>query len=591
MLSGATLPDAAVGRNAISPTNAASTPRSRRPRRAANPQDRTHSSIDSIESLRFMSDSTSVYSPSSSARTTPVRVDGAGLPSAAMLSRTRSAGGPDIDTGNGGGSQSPPSLERSAVPTIQSIKVGDDKGPCLSPGLGERAAALTSKSGLRERPGRSTGSKQLLLNCSDTTVAVEPRKKRAKRKAVVKPEPAEIPVPPIRKPAPVDTSVPFWLTTPKDVKDIASYVKTICSRISNIEKTMKRFESERQGLLNALYQLNVRQLQESFPSRWNAAECDRLNATRPKDVEQTRPDGAELVAAATSLNGDGPGVTRGSSAGARTTVPAKESMSPKENACAAVSVANVLTDYTLPRDAKQEPTVAKAATETTASPQAESGEGVVSQNGAIQCVPDVIEIVDDGDVEEHKSHAEQAGPPEPPCKGQVDDDSESSFTDVSHHAMQRVGSSVHGNDDELEFIGESQLDRNVANYNADDFMESNVLNDFRMWRSCWLKSNDKPEAVSPSRAVMRSAGNYRCNRNEGSLSPGSEGRGVRVENASAEPQGDPLDRFWNLDFRAMSQPNMLRWARFFGIKTSNSTRSMAEELEKIRSYLSSFNVK
>ncbi|GBE60669.1 hypothetical protein, conserved [Babesia ovata] len=519
-----------------------------------------------------MSDSTSICSPSSSAKTTPVRIDGAGSLAAAVLSQPRSAAGPqDIDNAHGGGIPSPPSHPSSASPPLSTIKVEDEKAADLSPGLGERAAALTSTSGLRERPRRSARPKQLLLDGSATTVAVEPRKKRAKRKVMVKQESTEVPVPPIRKPALVDTAVPFWLTTPKDVKDIANYVKTICSRISNIEKTMKRFESERQGLLNALYQLNMRQIQESFPSAWNAAEGDNLNAARPKDPEQTRPDGVELDVGATALDVNGPRVKRSSSVGEGAIRPDTESISTKENECSSDSVANVCKDDTCRGDTKGEPTVAKIAPEQTASPQAKPGDSTISQSGAHRYTPDVIEIVDDGDVEDKTSRAEQAGPPGAPCKGSVDVDSESSFTDFSQRIMQRVGSSTHAHDDELEFIGESQLDRNVANYNADNFMESNVLSDFRMWTSCWLKSNEKSEAPSPSRAAMRSAGNHRSNRSEGSLSPGSEGRGTRVDHASAEPQGDPLDRFWNLDFRAISQPNMLKWARLFGIKVGVCT--------------------
>uniref|UniRef100_A0A3B0MNW1 Uncharacterized protein n=1 Tax=Theileria annulata TaxID=5874 RepID=A0A3B0MNW1_THEAN len=50
-------------------------------------------------------------------------------------------------------------------------------------------------------------------------------------------------------------SIPFWVNSPKDVRDIPSHIKMICERLIHVEKQIKKFCIERQGLLSTLWKL------------------------------------------------------------------------------------------------------------------------------------------------------------------------------------------------------------------------------------------------------------------------------------------------------------------------------------------------
>ncbi|BAM40266.1 conserved hypothetical protein [Theileria orientalis strain Shintoku] len=60
-------------------------------------------------------------------------------------------------------------------------------------------------------------------------------------------------------------AIPFWINSPKDVKEIPTHVKLVCDRLIHVEKQIKKFCSERQGLLSALWKLKGEGYESFFP--------------------------------------------------------------------------------------------------------------------------------------------------------------------------------------------------------------------------------------------------------------------------------------------------------------------------------------
>ncbi|UKJ90481.2 isoleucyl-tRNA synthetase [Theileria orientalis] len=60
-------------------------------------------------------------------------------------------------------------------------------------------------------------------------------------------------------------AIPFWINSPRDVREIPAHVKLVCDRLIHVEKQIKRFCSERQGLLSALWKLKGEGYQSLFP--------------------------------------------------------------------------------------------------------------------------------------------------------------------------------------------------------------------------------------------------------------------------------------------------------------------------------------
>ncbi|GIX63268.1 isoleucyl-tRNA synthetase [Babesia caballi] len=558
------------------------------PRRGHQHRKGATSSVDSLASLKFVSDEARSDSPSSSATTTPER---AGLRSASTHSTQSASGGtPKQSCATPSETASPrPNVGNTLTPPA-ATDAGSKRQAVVSDTV-ERAAALTKVSVLHSSTNhRRRSAKQLLLNGSETTAPLEPLRKRANRRAAATRETKA--TAPVTKP-PDDLAAPFWLSSPKDVKDIGSYVKAICSRVANIEKQMRRFESERQGLLNALYQLNLQQLQSSFPPSWSGAQGPSGDSTPQNRVETTISDLSGIGTTGISnpecgtTKPEDPGTTRDATAatvdhassGSRSQPHYRTDVPKVDTTVGAVVTVNCI-------EATRNVPVSNHPGATTEASNAEYRHMAVRE-ATSKADTYVIEIEDDDAVEAMRV-------PSPPAAGDSDVANDSDFfSSMAELSQDLTDASQTGNalDECLNFISGSQLERNVVNYNQQDCMEPNAGHEFRMWRSCQLTSTDLTRSNLRPRAPKCAPGGGRPRARDTKSSPRPEQQTAQPAPVAAEQPSDLLDRFWNMDFRALPQNHLARWAKFFGVKTSNSTRMMAEELDKIRIYLSAFCAK
>eukprot|EP00371_Babesia_bovis_P001447 XP_001610094.1 hypothetical protein [Babesia bovis T2Bo] len=462
---------------------------------------------------------------------------------------------------------------------------------------------LTRISRLTKAPrGSKAKCKQLLLDGGETWKSLEPIRKRGTKKETRRKDANGVTLPINFKP-PTDNAVPFWLSAPKDVKDISPYVKKICSRISNIEKHMRNFESERQTLLNALYQINTPQRQTMFPGSFNADEettvtvngdhrMDEPDSNPPSDVAQNsvEPSGTdradhegtsdEKVVATTPERSYGPllckrrddvissqtilvpsrasptnaGVIQDTDALNKDDPPTRSHSCPiqdsediKEPSITATGIihdSDGTTDVNNPVDT-----------------ESKQSENIASLNNSVEVI-----VIDDEDSvtprgKDPAKQDEEFHNCEPTSS--METCAEQLTVDFYVHSTQL--------DEDIGNLASIQLESNVPDYNTDVPNPSTSGSKLPLWRSCWLQSEDS-KAASPG---------YRSNRKRKVHSPKTrDERRVSIDHSeqslaeNAQPAttraNDTLNIFWDMDFRNASQSNLLKWVRFFGVKVGTS---------------------
>lgn len=446
----------------------------------------------------------------------------------------------------------------------------------------ERVSALTMVSGLG--PGSLASrdyERQLLLNTSESPSLMKKPKKSPKDKLktdVVKPTSASG----SRSKVPEESLVPFWLTSPKDVKDISSYMKTICTRLSQIEKQMKRFETERQGLLNALYQVNLKQLNEQSSQSIN--HSDQIEEeTKGDQGTQSLPDSKVIT-----VDSDGK-----SSIVTDTKVDAVDATDSINVISKSQDVSASVNDETL--DAcmsNEEEEIKDFEMHSLPSEQAtsyhEEHDRVTEENKDVDKAIEVIDI-DDSDGTFKGSDETDSGPvTRTHVPSSNDMLVETSIEECSENMLRNICKLSNMLDMELEFNAGSQVERNAVDYNAGVFTESKNTYEFKMWRSCWLKPAEKgltaSTAIAPKRSAAASRG-FRQTVEQTAHTEGSNGK------ATEERPKDMLEYFWEMDFQTLSKQQLTMLAQFFGMKANLNTKCQIEQMERIRSYLTDYRIK
>ncbi|UKK01984.1 hypothetical protein MACK_001337 [Theileria orientalis] len=88
-------------------------------------------------------------------------------------------------------------------------------------------------------------------------------------------------------------TIPFWINSPKDVKEIPTHVKLVCDRLIHVEKQIKKFCSERQGLLSALWKLRGEGYESLFPDPILKSLTVNEDEERQQDEEKGDNEGQE----------------------------------------------------------------------------------------------------------------------------------------------------------------------------------------------------------------------------------------------------------------------------------------------------------
>ncbi|ORM41666.1 uncharacterized protein BXIN_2773 [Babesia sp. Xinjiang] len=506
-------------------------------------------SIDSLDGLKFVSDLSCGYTASSSPRSTPIAtsrsINSTSLHATPLSAHTEETEQPAVkNTWEGANSQSAIEHFTQIANDNEANQNGENEG------LEGRAAGLTKSSGLRQFVRGSLGArKQLLLDGSGTSILTEPRKRRLSRRGNAK---RDATASTATLNAPCNGVMPFWLSAPKDLKDIGNYVKTICSRISNIEKNIRNFEAERQSLLNALYQLNLQQVQTLFPNTWTNSQESTTKSQSPKsndDSTKNTPEKNDDVAEYTANN-----QTTDSETGTVTYQP----QTPIQDNQIQDAVGQHYQISPRVSSDTPHPTILSHPENSVAESNTDNITATSNENHE----NDNLEvIVIDDDDEENK--------PLMPQSSAHTADSGTSRDDFSQQLLQDCKRKTSQFDSDIELIASKQVERNVPDYNQQRLTETDK--EFRLWTSCWLQNDNQPEDTPSPIQLRRSVSGPKTRSNEQRQSVTATGDDTRTDSPAQqiqEPSLDPLKRYWDLEFNTMSQQNLLKWVRFFGVKVS-----------------------
>ncbi|GFE54864.1 hypothetical protein BaOVIS_022680 [Babesia ovis] len=434
-------------------------------------------------------------------------------------------------------------------------------------------STLTNVSALQNVPRKTRGtSKQLLLDGGATSMPLEPCKKRASKADGYKREHVSATSLLGFKP-PCNNVVPFWLTAPKNVKEIGPYVKTICSRLSNIEKHIKSFEAERQTLLNALYRLNNQQVQAMFSPSSSVSHHDSANMPNgtcddvSHDLSVTENKTAEGdLSNITSCGNDHENLVANEAAAGDVENDNSNTVDTQQDESLQGPAYHNITqlDVMIPKEDEQTAGLTNTLNDTQNTVDAESRHELLSTT--LSDTVDVIVIDDDAGL----------GPKD------NNDFSEELMADFCHHSSHL--------EDDMEFISVRDVESRVPDYNVDPPSDSVNQGNIAMWRSCWLQKDDQVSRDTRYYAHRRpSLSNY-INRKDRQFEAVDSAvtNAATAYKADEDTSSDPLDYFWNVDFSLLPQSSLQKWAKFFGLKTSITTRAMVDSMEKIRNYLSTF---
>lgn len=553
-----------------------STPKHRR----GSPARGRTASIDSVVLYKFTSDESSSISPLlGDAPISKCQQDGAGSALAGVFHASVDGSSHPTSCLNGDDSAACVDSGGCYNDLTVSIKTDNEKASKANDDLLNRASALTKVSGIERTAKRRNISTQLLLEGSSVSEPVKIRKKRAVKKA---PKSVDTSTSvPSKLMSPTENTIPFWVSSPKEVKDIESYHKTLFSRLSQIEKQMKRFEAERQGLLNALYQFNMPPLHASGSASISAtvkkstdamdqsSEISDVNASTINTMEAPATSGNVDTESSHSILPGSTGLQK-ECTGVFISIPVETNGSTDELVCdASAAVPDVRGGAHID---KKEMRSAGSSAPRNIEPTSMDCD---AQNDA---------FASDSNI------AVSVGPSQPlhGAQDEVGNGAHSIAEDYSQKMLDSINKLNDMLDNDLELYTGSQLDCNAADYNAGNFMESSTKHEFRMWHSCWLRQPCKGHRPSSAPPFERTPVNSRCIRPAVQVSPLKD---VSPGQVSNEAPRDILEEFWKLDFTGLSKHQLTMLAHFFGLKSSLTTQSHIEEMEKIRSYLVDFVVK